>query len=277
MKLETIVDPFSDLTSKSPERRDNVDAETDEKVLRVLDNKYFSESLEERALSPDQINKALRIIIAERRFWGDDQQLYVGDFFTRMVRDSYKIGNNDFVLNVQDKSLVDFGNLLCGTKDKPINIKIYGNVDILAHKAKYCNFHVFGNSIVEIGKGEEAENCNFIIEGDVGTFFGRKSRECNFHIKGNADYVCGMQSVLSNYVIEGNAGHECGAHADRCVFEIKGKMLPGWLTKNTLAIEPNYPSDTKYILHDEETYKDLKRKISILNRNLNSIKIELKK
>ena len=230
--LDTLVNPFGDLKSESPDNINKANVETDPALEHALKT-YFSMSfprtsdvfkedlpekvmndyispLELNVLTPMQISLFVQRLKKQATGWQYFHEL-TGYFISRLIQDSYENGHNNFVLNVGDSEIYNLIRLQ-GTEENPLKLKIVG---------------------------------------DAGSWFGYQSKHCEYDIDGDVGENCGNESRNSIYRIKGNINTDSAEFARECIFEIEGKPLfqgksQGWAGS---------AKDCKFITSNCETAK----------------------
>ncbi len=119
------------------------------------------------SLTPEKINAFLMITsqYQDHHFYGPNTGLFV----SRLIRQSFYDGNNNFRLETYDiKNIGNLGSYLEGTIDKKIMITIDGNAG--------DNF------------GSSSKHCWFVVNGDLGAYTANFSEICRYEFSGDIDY-----------------------------------------------------------------------------------------
>jgi hypothetical protein len=190
------LDPFKDLTSKSPEKIIEIEVGKDELVEKAYEaiGKYdirrdfkirdsAVESIEDIILSPAQVNMLLQKVIRGQSEKDINEKKAVQYLFAILHVNSYIVGNNDFVLNTGDTIINEFGTLKA-RKDRPATVSIYGNVGRdFAIGSENVIYNVHGNT--GFRSGQKTMDCIFNFYGDVGNYIGIFAENCEFNICGD--------------------------------------------------------------------------------------------
>jgi hypothetical protein len=235
MKLEAIVDPFSDLSSKSPDKQDKIEVQKDG-LVELAFSKYKQviapSSLvwdsvvkqfrihELKPLAPGQLNMLLQKMINYRlRDFRTD--LFPGRFFTYMIKKTYMNGNYKISIDTGDTSIRNLGTGLTSSPAAMMHLTINGNVGgEFAAGSSDIKYHVKG----DVGMfGANPKFCDFVIEGDV-----------------KSGAIC---SDNSRFDIRGDFEGYARASCNNCTF----------------------------VVHDDETYTKLKKRLSMIWNNHNTI------
>ena len=143
-------------------------------------------------------------------------------FLTRLIRESYDQGNNDFVLNTQDTQIDGLASDFRATN---LKLTIKGNTGhYYGYNSQGCNFVIEGD--VNGWGGYYSRNCTYLIKGNAGNLFGLASKDCYCFIKGDVGEWCGNASKGSIYIIEGDVDRLCGRLSKNGTYIVKGNIGP---------------------------------------------------
>ena len=192
-------DLISGYTARKPDERKEIEVVGEHKFSKLLEKyelflrrkDYFIKDKEildwiEDVLSVEDINTFLQLTI---RF--EDYKEYsreTGLFITRLIKNSYNAGYNNFVINTMamSKSLDNLGENFCGLPYRMIYVQIDGDVGKYCGSNAFCSsFTINGNA--ELGCGHKIWNSILIINGDVDDKPSLGARYSSFTINGNVD------------------------------------------------------------------------------------------
>ena len=243
MRLMTIdsavgmaVNPFSKSDDlREPDVVKKVEVERDELVDRALkvyegiedkhdfyQNNQQISKLESIVLNRGQINLFLQKIIKQ---YPRDRisNKVTGVYLSKLIGDSYSAGHNDFVLNTCNTRIEDLCYNILGTKEKPIQIRIDGDVGTYCGRdAQHCFFNNKGG--IGWACGSNARHCTFNNEDGVGDMCGVDAQYCIFNNNGLIGKMCGFNAKQCKFNNEGDVGDMCGSEAKQCMFNIGGDV-----------------------------------------------------
>ena len=146
---------------------------TDEHWITYCYGARFSD-----VLKPEQINIFLQEAAQFERH--EDYNKRVGLLVSRLIRNSYNAGCNNFYLDT--KNLLKLNGLardINAEKDRRCYIKIEGDVgDKCGSRLNYCSVIINGNA--EDGLGYEARNSSFTVYGSIGGLWGYFAENSEF-------------------------------------------------------------------------------------------------
>lgn len=128
-------------------------------------------------LTPPQINAFLQGTIKYEEH--ERYHVHTGDFISRLIKNAYDVGYNDFTLDMPhpiEEIAVD----LHGTAAKPLNITINGDVGMCCGEvSEYLSLTLYGNAKEE-SCFNNVKNSSIIIYGSLGMEFGVEAKNCTF-------------------------------------------------------------------------------------------------
>jgi hypothetical protein len=151
-------------------------------------------------LTPSQISLLLNRLTGSFDLSGDDGNLFPA-YLNIIVQFSYNAGHNDFSLDTISSSVAYFGAVLHGKRDKPLTLRIQGDVGFrCAEYAEYIHLSIAGN--VGFGFAHESENSVYYVEGDM-EMIADTVKNCTFKTHNPRTYS--WLADLSNWEIPGTS------------------------------------------------------------------------
>jgi formylmethanofuran dehydrogenase subunit C len=182
----------------------------------------------ETVVLPSQINEFVQNgkIFSEHENYSNIFGIYI----SKLVKNSYDDGNNDFVLDLENVPLFDHL-FLClkgrGTKND-IDIIVNGNVGSnFAKSSMFLQVTLNGDADDSFGF-----NSNYLtahIKGNVKDYFGIVSNHMHALIEGNVGDKLG-NSFYSNFVVGGDVGDNFGYHTQELESVVRGKIGSNFLS-----------------------------------------------
>jgi len=202
---------------------------------RVYAKDTFTEIQNQGAemLTPSQIELLLHKMINEAKLKRVEDRL-TGFYLSYLIQLSYNLGHNNFNLTTGKTAIKSILYEIAGTKEKPLNVRVLGDVFECGIGSKYVDAQ---------------------IDGMAGGYLGELSENSSFNVNGSVLSFCGMSAQFSNFVISGNTGIDLGIDSKKCKYTVEGKIL------SIGSFPPGPPKDCTFMTHSQATYDFLKQNV----------------
>jgi hypothetical protein len=159
----------------------------------------------DKVFTPAEINLVARLIESYHK--DQNRGISAGLFLSQLIKNSYMAGNNEFNFNFSELNnpLSNFGYKLHATNDRPIKMKVVGNVGF--------NFCCASKGI------------NAIFEGNTQDNFFNYAENSTVYVKGNLDYQAFFSSTNLLAVVKGDISFDCGFDSSELILVVDGNVV----------------------------------------------------
>jgi len=262
--LEALVNPFGKEDFESPDNIEKVEFDSDEKIAHMLEQYHTIEpctytkdhdaqiaKVTWETLSPLQIDSLLQMMkgIADK---DKLESSITGSFLTKLIHNSVKAGNTEFVLTTGDAKI---HTLIEHDWDfyehwRIPKVKIVGNAgNLLGRYGHYTVFDADGD--VGDGLGWGAYRCVFNVKGSTGKNLGRNAKSVIYNIGGDVEELEAQETRMVVFNIKGDVKKfKPFVCVENCIFNIEGRV-------RDVDYSFSHTHKSMFRLHDKSSYEKI--------------------